>query len=848
MTPNTPETKDKLIINLDTLDTSYALDDEEYIRKDIIDNLEITIRQVVKDNSEAVKLYNDNHRYDDDDSDFYIPLAQHPCFFIHGERGSGKSTLLRGLSHRLTHNKRKSELRNLKLEGVSIQSLAKVDPTEFAEGESFFIYILSRIANKLNNINNHSYATYSDQSKTVHKDALKNIQDMSHGLKLLYDSRKSLQDSEDPSFFIEDSIAKCASSADLKKKFFELLEKLSSMCHCDAFLITIDDADLNFSKCNEIMEAVRKYMITPRVIFVFAGDMKLYSLVCRDSHLANFHTRSLKYDDARYAHRRELMNILEDQYMMKLFPVRNRTHLSGISYILRHNTSKDIFIKHDDRILPLNDYLFSCMRLLYPANERGDAYTLLSHISTRSILQLLKQWVQSVPYINSGQLYLEHRNLQAIYNALADSMQKTFTQALIHHRVDFIGIQDSNSDALFKAILNHISELGLLPGSSKLTTIIGSLGHRIVSLYLNVEAMRYLSSVYGTLSYFLFIYINVHYIKSKIHQNNNSISSNKSDVGREQIDNICCLSSEFNRSIGCPWHTAFCIKSENVNNHFICGKGIICISRFDDKNNRRKLGDFLNELMHSCEIDAPGSNIDSLYTVIQAIYHSICIISTDKGAAYYFSVYSLLKLITDLLLIENRFSSRELSAMLLDRTRIKAPFYSLKIDETYDSFNVKEAIINDLAPSQYFENCEKSIHYGYKNFRKELLKWVRDVKKTIVPVYPSYLDNMWHNYVERCDTIFSTLLGKNKKQVGIGTLFKNFLLQFEAAAKHNIRTNDKKDHPIYDCISSFPLWKALTDKKIEKLPLWEKLNSITIGPVEKNQSMQSPINLEKDKI
>ena len=98
--------------------------------------------------------------------------------------------------------------------------------------------------------------------------------------------------------------------------------------------MTIDDADMNFSKCKDVFYFVIKYLVTPRMLFIFAGDLKLYTEVVRGMQISHFEKRSFKYDKWRSSNIFGLVDNLEDQYIMKLFPAENRINLSDFGSVL----------------------------------------------------------------------------------------------------------------------------------------------------------------------------------------------------------------------------------------------------------------------------------------------------------------------------------------------------------------------------------------------------------------------------------------------------------------------------------------------------------------------------------
>lgn len=824
-------TTKEIIIDLDKLDTSEVLNENEYINGIKLEELKKIIIDTVKNNTEHL----DKIAYNAEDAiyskkpydDIFVPIQQNPCFLIHGSRGSGKSTMLRKLRKELIVPKEDEDIPKIKL-------LADIDPTSFAQKESFFIYILAKIAEKLNGHLDINGLT-NDYKSAICKKAINILHEMSNGLKMLHDTKEDFHKSADAVFFIEDSVRKSASSDKLRQKFHDILENLCLLEHTKALLITIDDSDLNPQKCSEIFETVRNYMLSPRIIIVFAGDLPLYSQIIRGMMISHFKALSLQDDEARKAHRDELLNHFEDQYLLKLIPAENRINLRNFDEVLTDGTIQ-YFLKYRDGNHEMRKYISMCTELLYPEEYTHNIIDILPKQPARSLLQLLKCWVKDIPekadkLLETGEKKeVTHERVSA---ALAEGLKKVLTQTLIHNRINFSEIHKSAAEnMLLKEILLHITELGALPGSSSLTSSIGSQPEKLVSAYLNAETLHYINSYYRLLHYTLFINTNIYYIKKLYFKNSLSSSTNKEDIKNRVADLYYSAINQENNPRS-QWHTAFIIKSleETEDIRFNYGIGIIRILSFSldpqEEGIYKLLLSTVNEVRRNKELHEP------FYLFIQAIYHSICVISTEKGSAYYFSIYSLLRLITNCLYISQRYSAREVITYLL---KVKTPFSSCRTQGAFDSTNVQEKIHKTHAYSAYFKYITDKFEQYNAKLNRSVFKWANNHTNLNTFCYPSYIDNAWHNFIERCDISFHNILVKKKpvgigenKSVGIGELFAAYLDAFSEAIRYNLRNNNLGEN-VNKCLTEFPLWKAIMDERRANSPLWQALNEIKVEP------------------
>lgn len=796
-----------IIINLSKLDSTEPLEAQEYIRHDILNTLKNNIIDVIIQNTSLSKN-NDPHSYDD----LFVPRAQNPCFFIHGGRGSGKSTLLRGIRAALIKNKDK----------VHIGSLAHIDPTEFAEGESFFVHILSRIAEKLQ-LPEPNLSFTSRDDKNLRKDALQILHEMSNGLKLLYDTKKHLHEAEDAAFFIEDSVNKCSSGTKLKHSFHRLMEKMCEIEKVDAFLITIDDADINFGKCSETLETVRKYMITPRIVIIFAGDMRLYSLVARGTHIRQFDATSLQYDDSRLAHRNEMLDMLEDQYMLKLFPVHNRMYLSNFDELMRYKKNRNVYLTLEnssissDKKAELVQYIQKCTSYLYPARFFSIIEELYCEQPTRTMLQLLRQWSKYIPLESSDNTDKEPpSSLHEIIDGLTEGLRYAFSQTLIRKRIDFTVIQESNSQELLKDILLHTADLNAGNESLKLIGAAGTTSDKAASLYLNAESIRYLTIHSRIMFYIIFVNL-IYQIAS-----HDKVVSIVPETLRARILKL------YNTLINLSFEHAGALLTayiaSNMNSIKEYGQGIICISK--------KYRNSKTESLARLAISENATDINKKYLTFRsinklktllAIYHSICVSLNDRETRYYLSIYNFILFIVNIL-TNVRYAGEELKTediRALIETNLEFP--SIRIDDVYNDKNEPEVIDTNI--HDFFVKSYKKHESFVDKLSEEIKIWAKKHQVINGLCYPVYLQNAWDSFIAKCkrETDKAKLQSTNIGElVQAEKLFAKYLEFFSESLKDNLKEYSIGTQ-LSNCLKEFPLWKVLTTPEERDEEIWKTI-------------------------
>ena len=460
-------------INLDELEKNGHLEEGELIYREEYDRLCKGIIQKVSRNVKEA----DSHSAD---------LMNQPCFFINGGRGSGKTTLLRAVRHKLcSENAQK---------GSKIHELAAIDPTELAETENFFIHILGRVQKKLSDIK--SEHTLNDEDKAHLRNAYTSIRKMSKGLGLLVRRPEDGGNSSDAGFFVQQRVEDCVSGLELKQEFAKLVQTLCKLFKVDALLVTVDDADMNFNKCSEVFETVRKYLINTRMVFVFAGDLKLYPMVVRAMQLNHFGDLALSHDKKCEEHRFQLLDVLEDQYAMKLFPVENRIELSDFSLVYERCPIIRYFLPGETKAREekLDSFIKCIMSLVFKDTFTQEPWlSYIKKLSTRSALQLLSYWSN-------------HRNDGNSAIWWCEGIKKVVLHSLIKLRIGTIESRNKALVDLIQAVTNFvkgtnmgISGAGLLPG-------MGDVSQQMASFYLSAETVCRIRNLGDALFYILSIF------------------------------------------------------------------------------------------------------------------------------------------------------------------------------------------------------------------------------------------------------------------------------------------------------------------------------------------------------
>ncbi len=248
----------------------------------------------------------------------------HDTIFIDGARGVGKTAFM--LNIKTFYENKKNNKRYLFLDPV--------DPTLLEHTEKFlsvvFAKIVERVSDDIDSVNEDKSCKYFEALSSLSK-SLSAIKTLSNDIGI-------------------EEIASNKSSLKLEQNAHKFFQVVSEMYEVEGIVILIDDIDMAFEKGFDVLEVVRKYLASPYLIPVVAGDMELYKEIVETQFMNKicFHD-DVKYlqskcseamplrDSEEYKAKRALLDNLVEQYLHKLFPSEYHIELKDIFSILKSN-------------------------------------------------------------------------------------------------------------------------------------------------------------------------------------------------------------------------------------------------------------------------------------------------------------------------------------------------------------------------------------------------------------------------------------------------------------------------------------------------------------------------------
>jgi len=319
----------------------------------------------------------------------------HNAIIIDGERGTGKTSFILSMQNYI----KSSTQYNNKIEVLDI-----IDPTLIETKENVLITVIASIKEKihkkvkLSNVENDYYLSNWKSS----------LKKLSTGLSLLdgvgineYEDRLW----NDPALVLEEGLNRAKHGGSLERDLHNYLIESLNILEKDAFLLTFDDIDTSADRGKPILEIIRKYFTSPKLITVILGDMKIYTLISREiqwEKLNPQYTNKYNNEFINEKYKREI-EILSEQYLLKILKPENRISLKSIK-----KKKKTLAIKYenstDEKISKFLEKFIEDVFFEYRKDKQIVYLDLFLSMPIRTLLQVMRAY-------NKSLISKNHKNL-----------------------------------------------------------------------------------------------------------------------------------------------------------------------------------------------------------------------------------------------------------------------------------------------------------------------------------------------------------------------------------------------------------------------------------------------------
>lgn len=245
---------------------------------------------------------------------------QQDAITILGSRGSGKTSFLKTLQQ---------EVGRLNKDSICVLDI--IDPTMIEQKGHVFLTIISQIRKVVNK----QLDSDSCQVSCLRREWDDCLRELAAGLPTLdgISDGVSMDAWQDPEYIMNRGLEKVESAMKLASNFQKLVQRALKIIDKKAFVLMLDDIDIDFLIGWPVLETVRKYLIFPEIITVVSGDMRLFIKAIRKKQWKNFGKALLKNEGELLGHENsynDLVTKMESQYLQKVLKPQLRHRLTTL--------------------------------------------------------------------------------------------------------------------------------------------------------------------------------------------------------------------------------------------------------------------------------------------------------------------------------------------------------------------------------------------------------------------------------------------------------------------------------------------------------------------------------------
>ena len=273
-------------------------------------------------------LDGDTSSYDETDGelDGTARSRKYGTISVFGDRGVGKTSFLLSIRDKY-HNNR------------DVAIMPFIDPTLIEEKGHVFLLIVGIIDEMVKNAlagmdDENGKGRLGREWASVKKDLAKGLPSLDN-VGLTYQEPQWQEDE----YIMNKGIEGVQAAFKLEGNFHKLINKALEILKKKALMMFFDDIDVDFMKGWGVLECIRKYLTSPKLIVLMSGNMKLYSKNVRRHQWENFGKAILKNEVDGNVEKTEeyirLVNEIEGQYFLKILRSENRIYLYSLADNLR---------------------------------------------------------------------------------------------------------------------------------------------------------------------------------------------------------------------------------------------------------------------------------------------------------------------------------------------------------------------------------------------------------------------------------------------------------------------------------------------------------------------------------
>ena len=353
-------------------------------------------------------------------------------FFVGGTRGAGKTVFIQSVLHKLKEDTE-----------TKLYPLDMIDPTKFHSPMGTLVSVISLLNNEVEKSRRNTWC----KGDNKHKDWQDALDRMAAGIRT-YNGKDELAGQTNDILRMSQGIEYSFGSLTLSQQCHELFDVACEQLGCDAFVLAFDDIDTNFDTGWELLETMRRQLTSPRIVCLVTGDMQLYTHLVRSKQISNYPDQTLRFDENRKTERHNMIDHLEQQYLLKMFPVDKRVALKTMKQLV------------DERPILISGWSEEAESTKLDAAVRemiknGLSLPDIDRSYTNEYIQFLMQLPMRLIFQILYRYNLEIRKQRQSPEALSNSLNMSMTTSLYNLGIDVNDLLISKSSATTGAIFEY---------------------------------------------------------------------------------------------------------------------------------------------------------------------------------------------------------------------------------------------------------------------------------------------------------------------------------------------------------------------------------------------------------
>ncbi len=308
---------ERIVINLEQTDTK-AYKTANLIQANAQESFEKLIKKVLSD----IKTSKCGEEDCKDKNKNTIDRV-HNTILINGKRGMGKTSFILSVEDAKKSDSEEKILKN-------ICSLGIIDPTLIETKEHVLLNIITLIKDR---IEDFIKCEKCDDKSIKYKAWKESLKKLAGGLSMLdgvgsNHLNDGMWDSQE--LILEKGLSNAKQGVDLEKNFHIFIDESLKIIEKEAFFLILDDIDTSLDKGTAILETLRKYLTSRKLIIAMLGDIDLYSTLVRQLQWEKMDPKKTLKDYEGTEKYLGQIEHLEEQYLTKVLKPENRIDLKNL--------------------------------------------------------------------------------------------------------------------------------------------------------------------------------------------------------------------------------------------------------------------------------------------------------------------------------------------------------------------------------------------------------------------------------------------------------------------------------------------------------------------------------------